>query len=108
MFEPKIIFKIHDYNADKKLQTVAISGQLDKLGLEKIRKELENFIYETSADIVVFDFQELEFINSESIGFLVGIYSHLKKKNKRFSIVHMNGHIQDVLNTVGLITLFAP
>lgn len=107
MFEPKISVTSGTFDSLSDTQVILFSGQLDKLGLEKIRKELEEMLEKSASKNFIFDFAELEFINSESIGFLVSLRAHLAKKSRNIHLIHLNSHVRDVLDTIGLLTVFS-
>lgn len=107
MFEPQITLTIEPYNRSDHVQIAHIAGQLDKLGLEKVREDVEKLVQESPAQTVILDCAGLEFLNSESIGFLVGLHTHLQKGQRRLQLINMNNHIREVLSTVGLLTLFS-
>jgi len=79
-----------------------LQGDMDKAGLESIRGVLNNEIDQTDKKSVVFDFKELNFINSEGIGYLLTVHYHLMKREKTFIIINSNAHVKDVLNVIGL------
>lgn len=107
MFEPKISVTSGSFDSLSDTQVILFSGQLDKLGLEKIRKDLESMLEKSPSKNFIFDFAELEFINSESIGFLVSLRTHLKKNEKNIRLIHLNSQIRDVFDTIGLLTVFS-
>lgn len=100
MFEAQLDLKITSGK-------VSFVGQMDTLGLQKVRDELKKIIDSSAEKNIVFNFSKLEFINSESIGFLVELQTHAQKSGKKILLENMNEHVQDILSTVGLIPLFS-
>lgn len=92
-------------NNEKSYQVVEFHGELDKAGLILIVAELnalvENFPYEH----LVFDFSDLNFINSEGIGFLMTLHSHLANRKKSLVLVGAKAHVQDVLKVIGILNV---
>lgn len=107
MFEPQISLSIEQYDAGTKTQLVRFDGQLDSLGFAKIKDQILVLIEQPGAEIFVFDFEKLTFLNSESIGFLMYLYTHLKKSGRTIRLLHLNSHVKDVLETVGLLNIFS-
>ena len=91
---------------DKKDSTVVIfNGEMDKIGLESVRSQVDETIEGLKTKYLVFDFEDLEFINSESIGYLLTVHYRLVKKEKELVLVNVSDHIADVLDVIGLLQL---
>jgi len=84
------------------LQVVEFKGNMDKVGLQSIKEKLEKLVETFESIYLVFDFDQLEFINSEAIGFLLTLHSRLIKKDKKIMILKPKSHVLDVLNVIGL------
>jgi anti-anti-sigma factor len=92
------------YKADYRI--CYFGGAMDKAGLSEIRQKIEDFIEEIDDEkYVVFDFGNLEFINSESIGFLLMIHTRLVKRGKRLIVTGAQDHVRDVLDVVGILKI---
>lgn len=87
---------------NKSYSHVIFQGDIDKAGLAVIKDDLEKYQDTFDRDILVFDFKEMSFINSEGIGYLLTVYYRLLKKNKRLVIINANEHVKDVLNVIGM------
>ena len=55
--------------------------------------------------IYILHLRDLEFINSQVIGCLAGVYSDLHGKGKKLCLAECNDHILDILNLVGFTNL---
>jgi len=97
-----LLMKIEDLEKDKKYQVIKLEGEFDKLGHSEIKDELEELIKTFGASTIIFDFKKLKFINSEGIGYLMEIHTHLVKDDKQLVIVELNSHVKDVFETIGL------
>jgi len=102
-YEPNITIAIHPPDEEKNYQIVELSGDMDKQGLAKIKPQLEQLSENFSYQYLVFDLSHLNFINSESIGFLMALYSHLVKMKKIFVITDAKEHVKDVLSVIGIL-----
>lgn len=89
----------HDYCV------VNFEGNFDKFGLEKLRENIETIVEKCETKYLVFNFAKLNFINSESIGFLLTIHSRLVKKNKILVLIQAPDNIKDVLNVIGMFKI---
>ena len=97
-----LLMEIESLEKDKKHQVVNFEGEFDKLGHSEIKDQLEELIKNFEASTIVFDFKKLKFINSEGIGYLMEIHTHLVKDDKQLVIVELNAHVKDVFETIGL------
>lgn len=87
------------------IQIVEFRGNLDKAGFNHIREQMEETVEKCTSKFLIFNFAKLEFINSESIGFLLTLHSRLIKKDSRLVIVSANSHVKDVLEVIGMTKL---
>lgn len=90
----------------KEYRLVGFIGSLDKAGLTEIRDQIEEVAEAVNDEqYLVFNFGQLEFINSESIGFLLMIHTRLVKKEKKLVIVDAVDHVKDVLEVIGMLKI---
>lgn len=90
-------------------QVVKFTGEFDKAGHSDVKESLEKDINNFSAGTLVFDFSDLKFINSEGIGYLMEIHTHLVKAGKKFVIAGLQTNVKDVFEAIGIsqtITVF--
>lgn len=86
-------------------QVIEFHGDLDKAGLDMVKDQLQATSDTMKALYLVFDFQDLNFINSESIGFLMTLHSHLVKLKKGLAVVNAKAHVKDVLEVIGIMNV---
>lgn len=91
------IFPIKD-----NVQWVEFKGNIDKVGLQSIKEKLEMLVDEFEGAALVFNFEKMNFINSEGIGFLLVLHSRLVKRGKKLLIYKANSHVKDVFEVIGL------
>ncbi len=101
----KLTIKVGEPVKEAGYLSVQFRGDMDKVGLEANREALEACEAGVQEAYLVFDFTGLNFINSESIGFLMTIHVRLSKKGKTLVIVHANDHVKDVLQVIGLFSM---
>lgn len=93
-------------NSSKILKTVRISGQLDESNVdEKIQVIYK--IFETNAKGVnmLFDLENLDYMNSKSIGYLTDLYGKITEGGGTAVICKAKPNITDILQVVGLTQL---
>lgn len=86
-------------------QIVEFHGDLDKAGLDENRAKLEKVIENFTGEHLIFDLSNLQYINSESIGFTMMIHSHLAKLGKSLIIVNAKPNVKDVFQVIGLFNV---
>lgn len=86
-------------------ECVEFIGDLDKFGLQTIKDGIEEIVNGLGCDYLVFDFSKLNFLNSESIGFLLTVHYRLTKKNKNLVLVSAPANVKDVLDVIGMLKL---
>lgn len=97
--------KIEKLTSNEVYDRLLFDGNLDKAGFALIKEDLDNFTETFSKKFLVFDFAKLNFINSESIGFLLTIYSRLLKKGATFVVVNSPNNVKDVLEVIGVFKI---
>lgn len=83
-------------------QIISFDGEFDKAGHSEIAAELDKAVKDFQGTNLIFDFTRLKFINSEGIGYLMEIHTHLIKLDKKLVIVGLNSHVRDVFKTIGI------
>ncbi|MFH1012828.1 MAG: STAS domain-containing protein [Candidatus Peregrinibacteria bacterium] len=87
------------------VKVVALSGEMEESGIETLRPQLDPLLNEANVKKLVFDLQDLEFINSKGIGYLVAVHTHLAKGGRQLIMAGARESIMDVVNLVGLTTI---
>lgn len=85
-----------------KYQVVKFKGEFDKAGHSGIKEEVDKIVKELKVGMLVFDFSELKFINSEGIGYLMEIHTYLSKNDKKLVIVGITSNVEDVFKAIGI------
>lgn len=100
--EPTLKINLKEVSTGQNYQVVEFHGDFDKAGYTDIHPELDKIVKEFALTDLVFDFTDLKFINSESIGYLMEVHAHLVKLGKALKIVGANEHVKEVLQTIGI------
>lgn len=81
-------------------------GELDEYSASKTRKQVDELLDENvSCDRVVFNLNELSFMDSTGIGFLLGRYKKMKNYNTPIYIECNNPSIDKIVNLSGLYNI---
>lgn len=89
-------------NLDDDKQVIKFDGEFDKAGHSEVGEQLDKTVKEFEGKTIILDFTRLRFINSEGIGYLMEIHTHLIKLDKKLVIVGLNAHVKDVFETIGI------
>ncbi|PIV90228.1 hypothetical protein COW46_05095 [Candidatus Gracilibacteria bacterium CG17_big_fil_post_rev_8_21_14_2_50_48_13] len=101
----QVLIRIDPIEEKPNFRLVTLSGQVDESNLHMVEEQLETLVNHDDVRVLVFNFRDLEFINSRVIGYLLSIYSSMAEADKRMAIVESNQNIMSILSLVGLTTL---
>jgi stage II sporulation protein AA (anti-sigma F factor antagonist) len=92
--------------AGRVLKIVKIAGQLDESNVDDQSKVIYQLIEATPQNLfLIFDFTELEYLNSKAIGYLTDWYGKVSAEGGQIAIAGAQDNIVDILNVVGLTQL---
>lgn len=83
-------------------EIIEFKGEMDKSNIAQIRAGLDEYLLNYAKDFLILDLKDLDFINSEGVGYLVADYYRLLKKAKKMCIAGTKQQVMDVFNLVGL------
>lgn len=95
-----LAFNVQESAADYKV--LAFSGEFDKAGFAEIKDSITEFVKNFDLKFLIFDFGNLKYINSEGIGFLMEVHTHLIQRGRKLIICGLNDHVKDVFQTIGI------
>lgn len=87
---------------DEHYEVVEFQGELDQSTLGNTEKQVGEFLENFKRPALLFDLNNLHFINSEGIGFLVAIHTKLRKKGQDLFLCGLKKNVADVMNIIGL------
>ncbi len=102
---PHLTINIVPPQDGQKYQVVEFHGELDKAGLSLISAQLNTLVENFPYAHLVFNFSDLNFINSEGIGLLMTLHSHLTNMGKNLILVAAKANVKDVLNVIGILNV---
>lgn len=95
-------------SADKTAKILTFKGQLDETNVDEKSKEIYAIIEKTPKNLfLLFDFENLEYMNSKSIGYLTDWYSKVTEGGGKIVIAKARPNILDILEVVGLTQLIS-
>ncbi|MBI5754538.1 STAS domain-containing protein [Candidatus Peregrinibacteria bacterium] len=83
-------------------QIVGFTGDFDKAGFAEIKDKITDFVLNFNKKVLIFDFTNLKYINSEGIGYLMEAHTHLIQRDRKLIIVGLNEHVKDIFQAIGI------
>lgn len=85
---------------------VKFQGQLDESNVDEKAKIIYDLLEQNPQNLyLLFDFEELEYMNSKSIGYLTDWYGKVTEGGGKIAIAKTRSNILDILQVVGLTQL---
>ncbi|MEG1612755.1 MAG: anti-sigma factor antagonist [Clostridia bacterium] len=81
---------------------ITMVGELDEASATKARFDIDSLIENNRIAEVIFDFSEVEFMDSTGIGILLGRYKKLLRKNVEMFIVNTRPQVDKVFKMSGI------
>lgn len=86
-------------------QIVKFDGAFDKAGYAEVKDRLDQFVENFSLQTLIFDFHNLKYINSEGIGYLMEVHTHLVQRSRKLVLIGPNVHVKDIFAAIGIIDI---
>lgn len=91
---------------DGNIKIVKIAGQLDESNVDEKIKTIYTAIEQNPKGLkLLFDLENLEYMNSKSIGYMTDIYGKITESGGQVAIAKAKPNITDILQVVGLTQL---
>lgn len=81
---------------------VSVRGELDQHNASHLREQIDMRIAHTAVKRLVFDFSELDFMDSSGIGIIIGRYKLMRAVSGTVSIVNGKSSIGKILQLSGI------
>ncbi len=82
-----------------------VSGELDHHLAGKIRDEADARIVKGSIRKLIFDFTDLNFMDSSGIGLVIGRYKLVKSRGGKVNIISCNPCVNKILHMSGIMRI---
>ena len=90
------------YEEETHTLTVCPAGELDSHMAEKIRNTIDSEILKTGATNLIFDMNEIQFMDSSGIGMMIGRYKLMKRLNGKVEVTGMRDNVLRIFHMSGL------
>lgn len=81
---------------------IKINGEIDHHTSEMIRDKVDKEFSRNNAKNIIFDFSNINFMDSSGIGVIMGRYRHTKQLGGNVAIVGANASLDRIFNISGL------
>lgn len=81
---------------------IKINGEIDHHTSEMIRDKVDKEFSRNNAKNIIFDFSNINFMDSSGIGVIMGRYRHTKQLGGSVAIVGANASLDRIFNISGL------
>lgn len=82
--------------------TIRLKGDLDHHGADQNRDKIDEKIMNENINKIVIDFKKIDFIDSSGIGFVIGRYKNIRKRNGVIEIINANKKVRKILDMSGI------
>ena len=82
--------------------TVHLSGEIDHHAASQIRTDIDDLLEDQTIRCLLFDFENVSFMDSSGIGMMIGRYRIMKKRNGSVFSTGMNQDIERIYRISGL------
>lgn len=81
---------------------IRLKGELDHHSADESRILIDEKINEEKFNKLIIDFKNLDFIDSSGIGFVIGRYKVIRKRNGIVEIINANAKVKKILDMSGI------
>ena len=90
------------YEKNRDTLTVRLTGELDQRCAGQVRRELDELILDPRIKRLVFDMNELSFMDSSGIGLMIGRYKLMRRKGGTVAITRADKRVDKIFQMAGL------
>ncbi len=84
---------------------IKIMEDMDHHSAQYIRQKIDNEIIKATVKNIIFDFSNVNFMDSSGIGVVIGRYKNIQKLNGRAAIVNANPKIMQIFEMSGVLKI---
>ena len=81
---------------------IRLNGDLDQYGCRKLKVRVVDTIRKYDIQNIILNFENLYFMDSTGIGFIIGRYQDIKRKNGKIVICNVNEIVNKIFRISGL------
>ncbi|WZL74536.1 anti-sigma F factor antagonist [Clostridiaceae bacterium 35-E11] len=96
--------RIHFETIDNNL-IIALNGELDHHSAEEMREEIDKKIDSNHIKNIIFDFKDMNFMDSSGIGVVIGRYKKVSKLGGQAAVININNRVERIFKMSGLFNI---
>lgn len=93
------------YEKNRNMLMIRLAGELDHSMAAHIRAEVDALILDSRIKRLVFDLNELRFMDSSGIGLIIGRYKLMARRGGTVAVTGPDKHIDRIFEMAGLYQL---
>lgn len=93
---------IEEYDKKTQQLTVRLTEEIDQHCADKIRREIDNEIERYSPRKVIFDFNNISFMDSSGIGMVLGRFKLIKMLDGNLELINLNKNMKRIFDMSGV------
>ena len=86
----------------KNLYIEFMCSELDHHVANEIREEIDNLLSVNQVKNVVFNFENINFMDSSGIGVIIGRYKKISNEGGRVSVINISSRVKQIFDLSGL------
>ena len=90
------------YEKNRGVLTVRLSGDLDHRRAGELRRELDELILDPKIRRLIFDMNDLCFMDSAGIGLLIGRYKLMRRRGGTVAVARPDARVDKIFQMAGL------
>lgn len=94
-----------EYLKENRTLILRIDGEIDHHSCEQIKKEADYEIQKRAPKKLVFDFKNVNFMDSSGIGLIIGRYKYLLRISGETEIINVNKEVKRILDMSGIFKI---
>ncbi|SHJ97461.1 anti-sigma F factor antagonist [Tepidibacter formicigenes] len=91
-----------NYKIEHRNLIVELYGELDHHIASEVREEIDMAIDQNSIKNVIFDFKNMNFMDSSGVGVVIGRYKKVSKTGGKVIAVNLNKHVKRIFELSGM------
>lgn len=87
---------------NKNLKIELLTRELDHHIANEVREEIDYVIQEKQVKNIVFDFKNMNFMDSSGIGVVIGRYKKISSEGGRVAVININPRVKKIFELSGM------
>ncbi len=84
---------------------IRIMEDMDHHSAQYLRQKIDNELVKATVKNIIFDFSNVNFMDSSGIGIIVGRYKNIQKLNGKAAIINANPKIMQIFEMSGILKI---